>query len=157
MKKHSLFIPEYVTENIYTITPFLLAARGYRGVVFDLDNTVAPYEHLQPDKATQDYFAALAEAGVQTALVSNNRREQKPSPRGVHRCIEAFGLPPEQVLFVGDQIFTDCLAAHRAGVDCYLVKPIKSKETFFFRLKRAFEKPFLSIYRRRRIKSKGCN
>ena len=66
-------------------------------------------------------------------------------------------LPPEQVLFVGDQIFTDCLAAHRAGVDCYLVKPIKSKETFFFRLKRAFEKPFLSIYRRRRIKSKGCN
>ena len=77
--------------------------------------------------------------------------------RGVHRCIEAFGLPPEQVLFVGDQIFTDCLAAHRAGVDCYLVKPIKSKETFFFRLKRAFEKPFLSIYRRRRIKSKGCN
>lgn len=112
MKKHSLFIPEYVTENIYTITPFLLAARGYRGVVFDLDNTVAPYEHLQPDKATQDYFAALAEAGVQTALVSNNRRErielfnerlgvfivadaQKPSPRGVHRCIEAFGLPPE--------------------------------------------------------------
>ena len=82
---------------------------------------------------------------------------QKPSPRGVHRCIEAFGLPPEQVLFVGDQIFTDCLAAHRAGVDCYLVKPIKSKETFFFRLKRAFEKPFLSIYRRRRIKSKGCN
>ena len=25
MKKHSLFIPEYVTENIYTITPFLLA------------------------------------------------------------------------------------------------------------------------------------
>ena len=174
MKKHSLFIPEYVTENIYTITPFLLAARGYRGVVFDLDNTVAPYEHLQPDKATQDYFAALAEAGVQTALVSNNRRErielfnerlgvfivadaQKPSPRGVHRCIEAFGLPPEQVLFVGDQIFTDCLAAHRAGVDCCLVKPIKSKETFFFRLKRAFEKPFLSIYRRRRIKSKGCN
>ena len=115
MKKHSLFIPEYVTENIYTITPFLLAARGYRGVVFDLDNTVAPYEHLQPDKATQDYFAALAEAGVQPALVSNNRRErielfnerlgvfivadaQKPSPRGVHRCIEAFGLPPEQVL-----------------------------------------------------------
>lgn len=111
---------------------------------------------------------------MQTALVSNNRRErielfnerlgvfivadaQKPSPRGVHRCIEAFGLPPEQVLFVGDQIFTDCLAAHRAGVDCYLVKPIKSKETFFFRLKRAFEKPFLSIYRRRRIKSKGCN
>ena len=72
-------------------------------------------------------------------------------------CDMAFGLPPEQVLFVGDQIFTDCLAAHRAGVDCYLVKPIKSKETFFFRLKRAFEKPFLSIYRRRRIKSKGCN
>ena len=106
MKKHSLFIPEYVTENIYTITPFLLAARGYRGVVFDLDNTVAPYEHLQPDKATQDYFAALAEAGVQTALVSNNRRErielfnerlgvfivadaQKPSPRGVHRGVRA--------------------------------------------------------------------
>ena len=174
LKKHSLFIPEHVTDNIYSITPFLLAAGGYRGVIFDLDNTVAPYERLRPDEATMNYFAALAKAGIQTALVSNNRRErielfneklgvftvadaQKPSPHGIRRCIEAFGLPSENVLFVGDQIFTDCLAAHRAGIDCYLVKPIKSKETIFFRLKRALEKPFLSVYRRRKIKSKGCN
>ena len=28
LKKHSLFIPEHVTDNIYSITPFLLAAGG---------------------------------------------------------------------------------------------------------------------------------
>ena len=76
LKKHSLFIPEHVTDNIYSITPFLLAAGGYRGVIFDLDNTVAPYERLRPDEATMNYFAALAKAGIQTALVSNNRRER---------------------------------------------------------------------------------
>ena len=57
MKKHSLFIPEYVTENIYTITPFLLAARGYRGVVFDLDNTSC-------SKWTRKFLAEAQRAGA---------------------------------------------------------------------------------------------
>ena len=133
--------------------------------VFDLDNTVAPYEHLQPDKATQDYFAALAEAGVQTALVSNNRRErielfnerlgvfivadaQKPSPRGVHRCIEAFGLPPEQVLFVGDQIFTDVFGGNRAGaLTCYV--ETLDRRFFWINVRYQLERGFIARGRRR--------
>ena len=44
---------------------------------------------------------------------------------------------------MGDQIFTDCIAAHRAGIRFALVKPIKDKETLFFRIKRFFERPFV--------------
>lgn len=49
--------------TIYTASrPFLLAAGGYRGVIFDLDNTVAPYERLRPDEATMNYFAAIGKS-----------------------------------------------------------------------------------------------
>ena len=67
----------------------------------------------------------------------------KPSPKGVRKCIEHFGLAKEQVLAVGDQIFTDCLAAHRAGIRFAIVKPIQTSESGFFRFKRFFERPFV--------------
>ena len=106
-----------------------------------------------------NYFAALAKAGIQTALVSNNRRErielfneklgvftvadaQKPSPHGVRRCIEAFGLPSENVLFVGDQIFTDMLGARRCGLYALRVESLDTG-LWYFGLRRFFEKPFL--------------
>ena len=44
---------------------------------------------------------------------------------------------------MGDQIFTDCLAAHRAGIKFILVKPIQPKESFFFKVKRFCERPFV--------------
>jgi predicted HAD superfamily phosphohydrolase YqeG len=44
---------------------------------------------------------------------------------------------------VGDQIFTDCIAAHRAGIRFAIVKPIQPVESKFFRIKRFFERPFV--------------
>ena len=62
----------------------------------------------------------------------------------------------ESVLFVGDQIFTDCLAAHRAGIDCCLVRPIKAESSTFFKLKRFLEKPFLKTFFKS-AKSRRCD
>lgn len=40
----------------------------------------------------------------------------KPDPRLFERALEVVNLPPEQMLYVGDSLFTDILGAKRAGI-----------------------------------------
>ena len=154
------FRPDMAVYEVYTISPEVLSELGVRGVVFDIDNTIAPYEIERPTEKMNEYFASLREAGIKMAFVSNNKGDRvsvfneglglyyvckagKPSPKGVLRCIQHFGLPKEEVIAVGDQIFTDCLAAHRAGIRFAMVKPIQPRESLFFRTKRYLERPFV--------------
>lgn len=156
----AFFRPDHAYNDIYLITAQVLTELGIKGVVFDIDNTIAPYEIIRPTDAMNEYFASLRDAGIKMAFVSNNKGDRvttfneglglfyvckagKPSPKGVLRCISHFGLKKEQVIAIGDQIFTDCLAAHRAGIKFALVKPIKDKKTLFFRMKRFMERPFV--------------
>ena len=148
MSLKKMFVPECIFNNIYEINAEILLNSGKVGLVFDIDNTVAPYEMPRPTQEVKDYFSSLVKAGMQIAFVSNNKNTRtdifneelgffcvteasKPSPKGVLKCIEHMKLDKEKMLLIGDQIFTDCLAAHRAGIECYLVKPIKDKKTLF--------------------------
>jgi len=167
-KKKKLFVPDSMYSDIYEISAELLTKLGKKGVIFDIDNTVAPYEILRPTKKMMDYFASLEEAGISVAFVSNNKNDRasvfnedlgyfcvpdaaKPLPKGIKRCVRHLGLPEKEMLLIGDQIFTDCLAAHLAGLDFYMVKPIKDTNTPLFKLKRFFEKPFINKYRKNKL------
>ena len=113
---------------------------------------------FQPDEEGFTGAKAMLEAGVldapspQAGLAFH---VHSGTPSGILLCIEHFGIEKEKIILVGDQIFTDCIAAHRAGIECWLVKPIKDKETWFFRLKRRFEKPIIREYNKRRGKRFG--
>ncbi len=155
-----IFRPDFAFCDIYTITPEALFELGVKGIVFDIDNTLAPYEMERPDEKLQNYLTELKNAGIKMAFVSNNHgprvkifneslgfyyvcKAGKPSPKGVKKCIQHFGLEKNEVMAIGDQIFTDCLAAHNAGIRFAMVKPIQPKESLFFRIKRFFERPFV--------------
>lgn len=165
-KKHILW-PEYDLKTVHDISDTIL--QKYRLVLFDLDNTVAPYERATPDENDKRLFGRLSRLGISFAFISNNKpcrletycsgtdwfyvgKAGKPSAKGVKICIEHFGVKISDVLCVGDQLLTDCLAAHRAGVDFCLVKPINDRTDLFFKLKRAIERPILKRYRRALIK-----
>ncbi len=169
MKKIKLLVPDGMYKDIYEINAKLLGSLGKEGVIFDIDNTVAPYEILRPTQEMKDYFASLINAGIKIAFVSNNKNDRadvfneelgffcvpdasKPSPKGILRCVSHMGLPNSKMLLVGDQIFTDCLAAHLAKLEFFMVKPIKDKDTLFFKAKRFFERPFINKYLKLRVK-----
>lgn len=46
----------------------------------------------------------------------DERLSRKPGPRMLHDAMALLGLTPPDVLFVGDALWSDGLAAHRAGV-----------------------------------------
>ena len=53
---------------------------------------------------------------------------------------------------MGDQIFTDVLAARLAGIRVALVPPIKDKTDVLTRTKRLLERPIMKRYFRRNKK-----
>ncbi len=163
MSKKSIFYPEYDLKSVHDIPDTVF--KKYRLVLFDLDNTVAPYERATPDENDKALFGRLKRMNINFAFISNNDCQRlqkycagtdwfyvckagKPSAKGVKKCIEHFGAKITEVLCVGDQLLTDCLAAHRANVDFCLVEPINDRTDLFFRFKRAVERPILKRYRR---------
>ncbi len=135
-----LFPGAYVNST-YNIDFKALAAQGYRGVLFDVDNTLVPHGAPADDRAIA-LFAELNQLGFQAALLSNNKEPRvksfceqvrfatyifkacKPKAAAYLKATADMGLEPGQVIFVGDQIFTDIWGANNAGIRSVLVRPI---------------------------------
>lgn len=160
------FYPDEDRESTYVIDFDALRASGYKGVMFDIDNTLVPHDAPADERAIR-LFAHLRAIGMETCLISNNQyprvssfaeavgahfveNAHKPGKKGYQKGMERMGCTPENALFVGDQLFTDVWGAKRAGMHTILVKPIHPKEEIQIVLKRYLERIVLYFYRRQK-------
>lgn len=152
-------------DSTYEIDFDGLYEEGYRGIIFDIDNTLVP--HGAPaDERARALFSHLKALGYQCMLLSNNKEPRvkmfndvvevsyifkagKPKPGNYRRAMELMETNPKNTIFVGDQIFTDIYGANLAGIRTILVKPIHPKEEIQIVLKRYLEKIVLYFYRRK--------
>lgn len=159
------FYPDAYFDSTYVIDFAKYRSEGYRGILFDIDNTLVP--HGAPaDERAKALFEHLRSLGFDSCLVSNNKRPRvesfakdvgagfifkadKPSRRGYQEGMRLMGTTTEDTLFIGDQLFTDVWGAKRAGLRSFLVKPINPKEELQIVLKRFLEKPILFLYERK--------
>jgi HAD superfamily phosphatase (TIGR01668 family) len=163
------FYPDEYVASTYKIPFEKLYEEGYRGVIFDIDNTLVP--HGAPaDERAKKLFARLREIGFESCLISNNQEPRvkmfneeiqtryiynahKPSTKNYIRAMEEMGTDKGNTVFVGDQLFTDVWGAKRAGIHNILVKPIHPKEEIQIVLKRYLERIVLHFYKKQRRKS----
>ena len=160
-----MFYPRRYEISTYTIPYDHYHARGVRGVIFDIDNTLVPH-NAPADAQAQELFARLHGLGMATCLLSNNKEPRvrdfadrvdsayiykagKPGIKGYERAMERMGTDRKSTIFVGDQLFTDVYGANRAGIYSILVRPIDPKEGIQIVMKRYLEKPVLYCYKRR--------
>ena len=154
--------PDKYLKSTYAIDFEQLYDQGFRGILFDIDNTLVP--HGAPaDERAKELFRKLHAMGFNTCLRSNNKEPRvksfcekvnspyiykagKPLPKGYLGGIRKMGTTKETTLFVGDQIFTDILGAKRAGLYTILVSPIHPKKEIQIVLKRYLEKIVLHFY-----------
>lgn len=158
----SIFYPGEYLDSTYSIDFDKLYKAGYRGVIFDIDNTLVPHDAPADERAIE-LFNHLKELGFSCMLLSNNKelrvkkfndvvgvnyiyKAGKPKPSGYIKAMEKMGCNRENTLFVGDQIFTDVMGANLAKIRTILVKPINPKEEIQIVLKRYLEKPILGCY-----------
>ncbi len=164
------FYPGEYMDSTYEIDFDRLYGEGYRGIIFDIDNTLVPHGAPADERACK-LFAHLKELGYQCMLLSNNKEPRvkmfndavnvsyifkagKPKTANYKKAMEQMGTTTENTLFVGDQIFTDVYGANLAGIRTILVKPIHPKEEIQIVLKRYLEKIVLFFYKRKCNKNK---
>lgn len=173
MRLWDRFTPDEVFPDVYAVTPEYCRQKGVRAVVFDIDNTLAPYEISTPDERLVTHLKAFPAAGIKVALVSNNHPDRvelfnrdlgffaqpdahKPKKDALKGVLAYFApVTGREILFVGDQLFTDVLTARKNGVRAVTVPPIQPRENLFFRFKRALEKPLMRRYYRLREKERN--
>ena len=157
-----LYPHEYI-DSTYDIDFDKLYKEGYRGIIFDIDNTLVPHGAPADERAIS-LFKHLKELGFSCMLLSNNKEPRvkmfndavkvnyiykagKPKKSSYKKAMYRLGTSKENTLFVGDQIFTDIIGANMAGIKSILVKPINPKEEIQIVLKRYLEKPIISCYK----------
>ena len=118
-----------------------LLADGIRAVVVDLDNTLVGHRALEPEPADAAWVADASRHGIRIIMVTNNStpwartvaerldipivaNARKPLGRGFRRALELLALPREEVVVIGDQLFTDVLGAKLFGMRVILVDPL---------------------------------
>ena len=159
-----MFFPDRYVASTYVIDFEQLYSEGYRGLIFDMDNTLVP--HGAPaDKRAIALFERLKRIGFRCCLISNNQEPRvkmfnqdiqvdyvfnahKPSTKNYVKAMEIMGTDRGNSLFIGDQLFTDVWGAKRAGIANILVKPIHPKEEIQIVLKRYLEKVVLHYYKK---------
>lgn len=163
-----IFYPDEIQESTYHISFEEWKKKGYKGVIFDIDNTLVPHG-ADADERSIELFRKLKQLGFETMLLSNNKEPRvkrfnekigsgyifkagKPGKKNYLDAMKKMGTTPQDTLFVGDQLFTDVWGAKRVGIYSILVKPIHPKEEIQIVLKRYLEKIVLFFYERQKKK-----
>lgn len=158
------FYPGEYLDSTYVIDFEKLSREGYKGLIFDIDNTLVP--HGAPaDERAKALFDRLKALGFECCLLSNNQlprvemfnkdvqvhfieNAHKPSTKNYVKAMDKMGTNKQNTIFIGDQLFTDVYGANRTGIRTILVKPIHPKEEIQIVLKRYLEKIVLYFYKR---------
>lgn len=159
------FYPQEYYTSTYKIDFKEYYDRGYRGILFDIDNTLVPHDAPADEKAIR-LIKKLKDIGFKICLVSNNKESRvakfneklqveyifkagKPLKKGYLKAMETLGTTVDNTMFVGDQLFTDLWGANTTGIYSILVMPINKKEEIQIVLKRIPEKLILFFYKRK--------
>ena len=155
------FKPTYIIESVPKIPFVLLERDNIKGLIFDVDNTIS----TMGKGVTKECFDWIKEAkslGYRICILSNtiNLKKvrkimqqldvnglyfaRKPSTKGFKMALDILDLKKEEVIMIGDQIFTDVWGANRFKIKSILVKPINKKEGPFTLIKRPIEKIILN-------------
>ncbi|MCH3968537.1 MAG: YqeG family HAD IIIA-type phosphatase [Atopobiaceae bacterium] len=139
-----------------------LAAKGVRALLLDRDNTCIPRDtHVAPPEV-RAWLAHARGLGMACCLLSNNFHGEavaadacdlgcqvvdhamKPAPFAVWVALAKVGVPAEQAVLIGDQVFTDVLAGNLAGLATILVRPQSTCDLWYTQAFRVGERLALS-------------
>ena len=161
-------IPDLLLAGYGDLTPQMLAERGIRLLLCDLDYTLAPRYVSRPDDRLRAWLASMKHTGVRVMILSNNRSPArverfcrdlgidyvghagKPSPRGYRQAMEKAGVTPAQTAMLGDKLLTDVLGANRSGVWAVMVEPMGGPRGAWNHVLHGLQRPFKALCRSRK-------
>lgn len=166
-----IFVPDIYQKSIYDIDYKKLKKKGIKCLLFDLDNTIAPYTTTVPDIKIKDLFAEL-EDDFKVIIMSNSGKERlrpfkeklnidvafkshKPLKGKYKKIMEIYNFKDNEIACIGDQIMTDIFGGNRMGFTTILVNSISSLEPWTTKFNRYWEKKILKSFAKKGILEKG--
>lgn len=158
----SQLYPYEYAEDVFSIDYAYLYQRGFRALVFDIDNTLVPHGADSTPEVDR-LFRRLHSLGFKTLLLSDNSAARierfnaniqtlyicdagKPDPKGFERALSLLNTERSKTIVVGDQLFTDIRGANLSGLPSILVKYIGFYRKEKKGIRRNVEKIVLRLY-----------
>ena len=127
-------------------------------MILDIDDTLTSHGEPDPQKNCLVWLNNLKVHNIKMILVSNNFQKRvepfakkvnlpyihfgmKPLPFGIIKALKILNSSKQKSVLIGDQIFTDVVAANLYGIRSILTYPLGHSSTFFMRFKRLLEYP----------------
>jgi HAD superfamily phosphatase (TIGR01668 family) len=163
----SRLIPDLYVDSVYDIDLDQMQARGVKGIITDLDNTLVRWDEPEATPKLIEWLDHVRDTrGIKVCIVSNNNnhrverfakplnipwvaKARKPKRSPFVRALDVLGTKREETVVIGDQMFTDVLGGNRMGLYTILVVPIADKEYIGTKVLRMMERIALRILRSR--------
>ncbi|MBR4509250.1 MAG: YqeG family HAD IIIA-type phosphatase [Ruminococcus sp.] len=147
-------------NSVTDISPEMLARLGIRGLILDIDNTLARHNDPQPADGVVEWLETMKECGIRMIIVSNNFYlrvklfaelvgleyvcdSKKPFKKGYRIAAMRMGLPKHALAAVGDQLLTDVLGANLFKIKMLYTLPLGNRNSRMFRIRSVIESPFI--------------
>lgn len=156
------YVPKSLAPTIYDIDFNKLYEKGVKYILFDLDNTLAPYDDIKPTPKQIEFNQKLREKGFKIFILSNNNKKRmklyteefivdaylsfanKPLSFRIKRFLKKHQIDKSKSIWIGDQLLTDISCANKIGIDSILVSSISRKsEKWYTRWNRKREEKIL--------------
>lgn len=161
-EKVGKYIPNYLAKSIYDIDYVKLYDNGKRIILFDLDNTLAPYDDVVPTEKQIELNTVLRKLGFKIYIISNNHQNRtklytntfvvddylvlahKPFTYKIKRFLKKKNINYNESIWIGDQLLTDISCANKLEIESVLVSSIsRSSEKWYTKMNRKREKKVL--------------
>ncbi|WP_160721823.1 YqeG family HAD IIIA-type phosphatase [Bacillus sp. USDA818B3_A] len=160
------FLPNEHVKSILDISPDALKARGIKGIITDLDNTLVEWDRPSATPQLIKWFDEVKKHNIKVTIVSNNNEERvkffsdplnipfifrarKPMGPAFLRAIQLMGIKKEEAVVIGDQLLTDVLGGNRSGFHTILVVPVAQTDGFWTKFNRFAERRILNWFRKK--------
>ncbi len=158
-------MPDYFFDKVWDIPLSFLEKHNIKCLLLDVDNTLTTHDNPEVHQNAVKWLDLVSKAGIKSVIISNNTEPRvapfanglgvqfvchakKPLSKGARQAVKITDITKENMLVVGDQIFTDVLFGKFSGVKTVLVTPMELEKTKFFKFKRSLERLILKEKRR---------
>lgn len=158
----ALYQPDRYFSRVSAIDPRAdLLACGFSHVLLDIDNTILSRADHQVPRDVKLWLQKVRSAGIAPCFLSNNfhvnvhelaaqmdipivAKALKPLPHGFFMARRKVGGTRTNTVMIGDQLSTDVVGAHLAGMKAYLVCPLVEEDLKHTKFVRVFENALIS-------------
>ena len=146
-------VPNAYYKSIFDIDYKRLKSIGINNIIFDVDNTLIPYDKYTLEKEYSNKLTELKK-DFNIIIMSNSRSDRvfkivkdldveayyssmKPLKKNYKKILNKYNR--DECVFIGDQFMTDILGAKRMKCKVILVDRINNKEPIYTKFWRFFE------------------